>query len=103
MASNQIVTGASGRVYTAQTKSIKKLSDLSVGTEYQVIKQEPTPTKYGSYVVTIKVEPLVPELQVYMPRYIAETSVCGKWYMYCGLKDKNNGSGHKYHSVLGVE
>ena len=56
MANNQTVTGASGGVYTAQTKSIKKLSDLPVSTEYQVIRQEPTPTKDGSYVATNKVD-----------------------------------------------
>ena len=94
------VTGVSGRVYTAQTKSIKKLYELPKHTEYQVIKQEPTPTKFGSYVTTIKVED--EELQVYMPKYIAERNECGKWYMYFGLQDKKNGSGHQYHSVLSV-
>ena len=94
------VTGASGRIYSNQTKSIMKLYEFPKYTEYQVIKQEHTPTKFGSYVATIKVEDT--ELQVYMPKYIAERNKCGKWYMYDGLQDKKNKSGHQYHSVLSV-
>ena len=94
------VTGASGRIYSNQTKSIMKLYEFPKYTEYQVIKQEHTPTKFGSYIVTIKIEGK--ELQVYMPKYIAERTECGKWYMYFGLQDKKNGSGHQYHSVLSV-
>ena len=67
------ITGATGRIYSDRSKSITKLAELSVGTEYEVIKRDDTPTKYGSYVITIKVDD--EELQVYMPKYIAD-EVC---------------------------
>ena len=60
-------------------------------------------TECSSYVITIGLDD-EEHHQIYMPKYVAdEKCVGGKWYIYNRQRDKNNGSGHKYYSILNAE
>ena len=91
-----------GAVFTARTtpSTVCKLSDLTKYVPYIIKFKNDRPTRFNSYIVTITNEDTGEECNVYMPEYIAKSALSGERFIYNGLQEKSDGSGHRFHSVL---
>ena len=85
--------------FNAQAGVITKLRDMEKDIPHRIVRVNKTPTKYGTYVVTVFNEQLENEYEVYMPAYLINNAKAGDRFVYDGLKTKSDNSGHTYHSV----
>ena len=85
-----------GDSYEPATTPVQKLSDVPQLVPHVYLSSDHKPTKYGSFVSTIKNEDTGKEYKVYLPKYRHEQAVPGKKFIYCGLEINSSGKSFQW-------
>lgn len=91
------IKSINGQCYEIESSRVKKLADLPINVAHS---WDPNPTRYGSFVVEVLNMDTDETCRCYMPKYIAGRGSRGKMFVYEGLENKSDGSGHSFHKVV---
>ena len=84
---------------TYGSPAIRKLSEVPQSVPHTLENLNSKPTKFGTFVAKIVNEKTGEKYSVYLPKYAVNNAEEGRSFVYVGLVQKSDNSGHKFHCV----
>ena len=84
---------------TYGSPAIRKLSEVPQSVPHTLENLNSKPTKFGTLVAKIVNKETGEKYHVYLPKYVKEKAREGRSFVYVGLVQKSDNSGHKFHCI----